>query len=139
MNLVDSTLRYAIPMLGVAVRWLKEELQARGVNVYLAEPCLRELAADAEAAVEMKFATQPAENPPGTYVERLRAELADRAEFVRAWTQSDDDAETNPLFTEALVGIARKFALPRAWRLSEPVATPSRHPTPTYLYWTRAN
>lgn len=139
MNLVDSTIRYAIPMLGVAVRWLKEELRERGVTVRLTDPCLRELAADAEAAAKAKFGAQRADEPAVTYVDRLRAEIADRAEFVRAWTQSDDGIESNALFSEALVRIARKFALPRAWRLSEPVAAPSRHPTPTYLYWASAS
>ena len=36
-------------------------------------------------------------------------------------------------FAEPLVRIARKFALPRGWRLLDPVAAPSRHPTPTYV------
>jgi hypothetical protein len=143
MNLVDSTIRYAIPMLGVTVRWLKEELREHGVTVHLTEPCLRELAADAEAAVELKFADRRADplahERTGSYLEQLRAELAERAEFVRAWTQSDDAVETNSHFAEPLVRIARKFALPRAWRLSDPVAAPSRRPTPTYLYWARAN
>jgi hypothetical protein len=143
MKLVDSTIRYAIPMLGIAVRWLKEELRERGVTVHLTEPCLRELAADAEAAAESKLARQRADEPAVPYLDRLRAELAERAEFVRAWTQagaaSDDAIEANARFAEPLVRIARKFALPRAWRLSEPVAAPSRHPTPTYLYWASAS
>jgi hypothetical protein len=143
MKLVDSTIRYAIPVLGVAVRWLKEDLRERGVTVHLTEPCLRELVADAEAAAELKFAGQRADERAVSYVDRLRAELADRAEFVRAWTQagaaSDDAIDTHARFAEPLVRIARKFALPRAWRLSEPVAAPSRHPTPTYLYWASAN
>lgn len=139
MNLVDSTIRYAIPMLGVTVRWLREELHARGVSVRLTEPCLRELAADAESAAELKFSDERASGVTGTYVDRLRADLADRAEFVRTWTQSDDAIETNERFAEPLVQIARKYALPRAWRLSDPVAMPSRHPTPTYLYWASAS
>jgi hypothetical protein len=139
MNLVDSTIRYAMPMLGVTVRWLREELRAKEVSVHLTEPCLRELAADAEVAAELSFVNGRPGETAGSYVDRLRAELADRAEFVRAWTQSDDDAETNALFTEPLVQIARKFALPRAWRLSNPVATASLNPTPTYLYWSSAN
>ncbi len=57
MNLVDSTIRFAMPMLGVTVRWLREELRAKEVSGISTEPCLRELAADAEAAAELSFAT----------------------------------------------------------------------------------
>ena len=137
MKLVDSTIRYALPMLGVAVRWLKEELRERGITVLLTEPCLRELAADAEAAAASR--SRRADEQAGSYIDRLRAELTHRAEFVRAWTQSDDVIDTNARFAEPLVRIARKYALPRAWRLSDPVATPSSRPTPTYLYWASAS
>src|SRR6185312_14121266 len=49
MNLLDSTIRYAIPALGIATRWLKEELEARGVRTPLTESCLKELVTDAHS------------------------------------------------------------------------------------------
>ena len=142
MRLVDSTLRHAMPVLGVTVRWLRDELRAKEVSVPLTDPFLRELAADAEASAETTVSghgTQDLDAPhsynQGSYIEQLRAELAARADFVRAWTQSD---ESDRAFPPALVRIARKYALPRAWRVSDPVAAPSRRPTPTYLYWASA-
>jgi hypothetical protein len=130
MNLFDSTLQHVLPALGVGLRWLKEELQARHVNVPLTDTSLRELVADAEAAARL-----PASGKAQPYTSRLRHELAERADFVRAWTLSDDRVDLDNRYAGQLVRIAHKYALPRAWRLSEPVAAPSRHPTPTYLYW----
>ena len=128
MNLMESTVRFALPALGVGVRWLKEELDARGVNVRITDACLRELVANADANVD---GAEP-------YTASLRKQLAAHAEFVRAWTQSDDRIDADGRSDEQLVSIARKYALPRAWRLSDPVAAEARHPTPTYLYWASA-
>jgi hypothetical protein len=135
MTLVDSTLRYAIPMFGVGTRWLKDELRARGVSVRVTEACLRELSADADAAAS---ADSHAEGTDA-YVPRLKHEIAQRAEFLKAWTQSDDNTGLDATFGDRLPRIARKYALPRPWRLSEPVAAEARHPTPTYLYWARVS
>jgi hypothetical protein len=131
MNLVDSTIRYAIPALGIATRWLKEELEARGVRTPLTEACLKELVMDAE--LDAKLATQA--GGPGPYPASLRAQLAVRAEFLRQWTLSDDRIAPG---SERLVRIARKFALPRPWRLSEPVAHECQRRVPTYLNWASA-
>jgi hypothetical protein len=135
MKLVDSTMRYAIPTFGVGVRWLKEELHARGVNARLTDGCLRELAMDAEAAARLQ-ASGP--DSPDPYVSRLRRQIAARADFLRIWTLSDDRIDVNDPFTDHLVRVARKYALPRPWKLLEPVAAECRHPTPTYLYWASA-
>jgi hypothetical protein len=136
MNLVDSTMRYAIPALGVGVRWLKDELLERGVSVRITESCLRELVADADSAARFQASGLDSHE---SYVTRLRHEIAGRAEFVREWTRSDERIDLDGLHSEALVRIARKYALPRAWRLTDPVAMPSQHPTPTYLYWSSAH
>jgi hypothetical protein len=128
MKLVDSTIRYAIPALGIATRWLKEELEARGVRTPLTESCLKELVTDAHS--QGVGAEVPA--PYATY---LRAQLAARAEFLRQWTLSDDRIEPG---SERLVRIARKFALPRPWKLSEPVASESTRRAPAWLNWASA-
>ena len=44
MRLFESALSFAIPSLGIGVRWLKEELLARGVTVRLTDASVRELA-----------------------------------------------------------------------------------------------
>jgi hypothetical protein len=132
MNLVDFTMRHAIPAFGVGVRWLREELQARGVSVRITETCLREFALDAEAAARDASGDQP-------YAARLRREIAARADFLCAWTRSDDRLDVGDPAKQALIRIARKHALPRAWTLSEPIAHAARNPTPTYLYWASAS
>ena len=135
MTLIDSTLRYAIPMFGVGTRWLKDELRARGVSVRVTEACLRELLADAHAAANAASHAEATD----TYVIRLRREITKRAEFLKTWTLSDDSTGLDATFGDHLSQIARKHALPRPWRLSEPVASECLHPTPTYLYWARAS
>jgi len=131
MSLVDFTLRHAIPAFGVGARWLREELLTRGVSVRITETCLREFALDAEAAARDASGDE-------TYSQRLRREIGARADFVRAWTQSDDRLDVGDSSVQQLITIARKHALPRAWTLSEPIAAAARNPTPTYLYWASA-
>jgi hypothetical protein len=133
MKLVDSTIRYAIPALGIATRWLKEELEARGVKTPLTEACLKELVTDAESHAQLGT---PAADASTSYAAYLRAQLAARAEFLRQWTLSDDRIEPG---SERLVRIARNFALPRPWKLSEPVASECRRRAPTWLNWASAS
>ncbi len=132
MNLVDNTIRYAIPALGIATRWLKEELEARGVRTPLTESCLKELVTDAQS--QASHATVGAE-VPASYPTYLRKQLAARAEFLRQWTLSDDRIEPGH---ERLVRIARNFALPRPWKLSEPVASESTRRAPAWFNWASA-
>jgi hypothetical protein len=129
MNLVDCTIRYAIPALGISTRWLKEELEARGVKTPLAEACLKELVMDAQTDATLEARGREATGP---YAAFLRTHLAARAEFLRRWTLSDDRIEPE---SERLVRIARKFALPRPWKLSEPVAYECHRRVPTYFNW----
>jgi hypothetical protein len=126
MKLFDS-------LIGVsaAVDWLKEELHVRGVEVWITATCLRELATDAEAAAKSPTSTLNAHMP---YGRRLRDEIALRAEFLRTWTLSDEQIDSDS-FSQRLAGLARKYALPRPWRVPESVAHAARHPTPTYLNW----
>jgi len=132
MNLVDSTVRYAIPALGISNRWLKEELEARGVKTPLVEGCVKELVMDAEA--DAKVGKDGGETSP-SYASHLRSQLAARAEFLRQWTLSDDRIGPG---SERLVRIARKFALPRPWKLSEPVASECQRRVPSYINWASA-
>jgi len=132
MNLVDSTIRYAIPALGIATRWLKEELEARGVKTPLTDACLKELVTDARLAATLGG---DGSQVPVSYATWLRAQLAARAEFLRQWTLSDERIGPGD---EHLVRIARNFALPRPWKLSEPVASECRRRVPTWLNWASA-
>ncbi len=145
MKLVDNAIRYAIPTFGIATRWLREELSERGVNILLAEACLRELVTDAASAVKGRAASPPAtrlsadgRDTEDSYAARLRREIAARAEFLRLWTQSDDPIDTTDGTCGSLVRVARKFALPRPWRLTEPVASECRRRVPSYLRWASA-
>ncbi|HEU4624388.1 MAG TPA: hypothetical protein VFS52_06490 [Steroidobacteraceae bacterium] len=117
-----------------AVDLLKEALESRGVDVRITPAGLREFARDAEIAAKSTASTLQAHLP---YVRRLHDEIAVRADFLRTWTLTDDRIGNDPL-GQRLAGLARKFALPRAWRVPEAVPVPARHPTPTYLRWTSA-
>jgi hypothetical protein len=132
MKLVDCTIRYAIPALGISTRWLREELETRGVRTPLTEACLKELVMDAEADAKLEARGGEATGP---YAAFLRSHVAARAEFLRQWTLSDDRI---PPGRERLVRIARKFALPRPWKLSEPVASECPRRAPTHFHWQRA-
>ncbi len=143
MKLVDSTIRFAIPAFGIATRWLKEELTARDVKILLTEACLKELVMDAASAVALPAtrlaaafgATAP--DSGTSYAACLRREIAARAEFLRLWTQSDDPIDAGGT-SERLVRVARKFALPRPWKLSEPVASECPRRNRSYLRWASA-
>jgi hypothetical protein len=67
----------------------------------------------------------------------LRRELAVRASFIQRWTGSDEKLSPQEAESlQSLVRIARKYALPRRWKLSEPVVTEYRRMVPSYLQWT---
>lgn len=121
-------MRVAIPAFGIGLRWLKEELNERGVNVRLTDSCLREILEDASDAA----------SSGDDYAESLRHEIVARAEFLRAWTRSDERIETNDRAGLRMTSIARKYALPRAWTLHVPMASTAQHATPTYLNWASA-
>jgi hypothetical protein len=88
---------------------LREELSVRGVTVPMTDASLREFASE-----------------PGA------------ADFLEMWTLTDESpaADEN---SRRLVQLARKHALPRPWKLSVPVASTARHPTPLYFNWASAN
>jgi hypothetical protein len=129
MKGLDSMVRLMLLAQGTGLRWLREELEAANVRIRLTDGCLEEFVRTADAA-----ATRSSER---SYVERFRQELALRANFIQRWTGSDEkmtlqDEET----LQELVRIARKYALPRRWKLSDPVVVEYRRKQPSYRQWT---
>lgn len=132
MKGLDSIVRLMLQVQGTGLRWLREELDSAKVRIRLTDGCLEELARNADEAAQRSGA-----NSEQSYVERLRTELAARADFIQRWTGSDDqivlqDEET----LQELVRIARTYALPRRWKLSEPVVVEYRRKRPSYFQWT---
>jgi len=128
MRLIDSTMRLCVPGLGIGRRWLREHLDEFGVRVPLCEGCLDELVEDAEEAARELHAARPEQS----YLSVLRGELIARAEFVRVWTATDTNASAAGQRAESLVRIARKYALPRPWKLSDPPIAQAVRPRPAY-------
>lgn len=118
MGLFDATIATLAPRTGVGERWLRECLGAVGVTVPLSEGCLRELAEDAHEAVRRT------RTPHEPYLDCLRRHIEARARFVLLWTSTDEPFD-RPEWAE-LVALARKYALPRPWKLSSPAATEHR-------------
>ena len=132
MKGLDSIVRMFVLLLGIGLRWLREELDAVRVSIRLTDGCLAELLHDADAA-----AVRAGTNTGQSYVERLRGELALRAGFIQRWTGSDEKLSAQEAESlQALVRIARRYALPRRWKLSEPVVVEYRRLVPSYLQWT---
>jgi hypothetical protein len=132
MKGLDSIVRLILRAQGTGLRWLREELDSANVRIRLTDGCLEELVRNADQAV-IRSGTHPRES----YVERFRKELATRANFIQRWTGSDEkmtlqDEET----LQELVRIARAYALPRRWKLSDPVVVEYRRKRPSYLQWT---
>jgi hypothetical protein len=117
MKLLDSALDSLVPKFTSAPRMLKEHLRAEGVSVLVSVGCLAEFARIAKAAAaHMRQANEP-------YRSCLQREIVTRSRFIREWTSSDmkfDEAQWGEL-----VSIARKYSLPRAWRLCQSVASAS--------------
>jgi len=91
------------------VNVLREELSLRGVTVPMTDASVREFASE-----------------PGA------------ADFLEMWTLTDQSPAADE-HSRRFVQLARKYALPRPWKLSVPVASAARHPTPIYLNWASAN
>lgn len=131
-RVIDVTLRRCVPGFGVDRRWLRERLAELDVRTHLGEGCLQELVNDADSAAWRRVA--------GTgcglrYLDVLREEIIARAEFIHRWTASDDRIDPSVEGFTALVRIARKYALPRPWKVPEPVAAQCSRRTPSYWHW----
>jgi hypothetical protein len=133
MRLISSTIRSFVPGSGVGKRWLKAQLNEHRVTIRLSDGCLDELVDDAHSVATGQLAA-PGERA-FSYLGQLREELAARAEFVRRWTTTDERMDGPDAAFQRMVKIARKYALPRPWKLSEPVARDCARPGSTYWRW----
>lgn len=131
MKLLETGIRVFTHAQGTGVRWLKEELAAANVKTPLSEGCLEELAREADGAAWNALAGS--EN--GSYLMELRHQLHQQAGFVQLWTGTDDKIPADDENAQAFVRIARKYALPRPWKLSEPVAVETRRVRPLNWKW----
>jgi hypothetical protein len=135
MKLLDSGIRVLTLVQGTGARWLKEELSSLSVKIPLTEGCLEEMVRDADGAAWQAVATATGET---SYLIELRQELRNQATFVQRWTGTDDKIAADDAGAQAFVRIARKYALPRPWKLSDPVAVESRRVRPQNWKWATA-
>ena len=135
MKLLDSGIRVFTLAQGTGVRWLKEELSSLSVKIPLTEGCLEELVRDADSTAWQTVATSTGET---SYLTQLRQQLQGQATLVQRWTGTDDKIAADDASAQAFVRIARKYALPRPWKLSEPVAVESRRLRPANWKWATA-
>jgi hypothetical protein len=119
MKLMSSAIDYFVPRFTNATRMLEEQLTAEGVSVWVSAGCLKEFAKIASVAAAR---TRQADEP---YISCLRREIVTRARFIREWTSSDKSFDQTQ--SGELVSVARKYALPRSWKLFEAVASVRGH------------
>ncbi len=132
MKLLDSLIRAFVLAQATGLRWLREEFAALQVRIPLTEGCLAEFVREADEA-----ARREGSDTGRSYVQQLRGKLALQASFIQRWTGSDEPiAPTGEQSLQALVRIAHKHALPRRWKLSEPVVVEYRRTQPSYWTWT---
>ena len=133
MKGLDSISRWALMAQGTGLRWLREELDQANVRIRLTDGCLEELVRNADEAAGRSGVNLES----SSYVERFRKEIAARASFIQRWTGSDEKMTAGEEETlQELVRIARKYALPRRWKLSDPVVVEYRRKRPSYQQWT---
>ena len=118
MTWLNSGIRALLIAQGCAVRWLREELDSLKVSILLTDGCIEELAREADEAARRAGAA----DGNASYVELLREQLIVQANWVRRWTATDEKPPADDPVAQAFVRIARKYALPRPWKLSEPAA-----------------
>jgi hypothetical protein len=118
MTWLNSGIRVLLFAQGTAARWLREELDSFKVRIRLTDGCIDELAREADHAARRARGAKDG----ASYIELLREHLIVQANWVRRWTTTDDKVPADDPVAQAFVRIARKYALPRPWKLSEPVA-----------------
>ena len=133
MRLIDSTLRRCLPGLGVSRRWLRERLGELQVKIPISDGCLQELAFEAESAAWRRVDLPEVRGE--SYLACLRQELGARARLMWQWTTSDTPLPADDEAHRNFVKIARKYAVPRPWKLSEPAVAISIRARPSYLRW----
>jgi hypothetical protein len=135
MKLLDSGIRVFTLAQGSGVRWLKEELASLNVKIPLSEGCQEELVHQADSAA---WQALDAAGGSGSYLTELRQQLKVQAALVQRWTCTDDKIPGDDARAQEFVRIARKYALPRPWKLSDPVAVESRRLRPLNWKWATA-
>lgn len=115
MRLLDAAIGALAPWTGVKARLLREQLSRHSVTVPLSAACIEELARDAHEAVART------RTPGESYLDCLQRQLEMRASFLKRWTTTDEKFDGDEW--AHLVALARKYALPRPWRIPEPAAT----------------
>ena len=131
MTWLNSGIRAFLLAQGSAARWLREELDSLKVSCRLTAGCIEELAREADHVA--RRATCAGDGV--SYAQRLREQLIVQANWVHRWTMTDDKAPPDDPIAQAFVRIARKYALPRPWKLSEPVAVEVGRRRPAWA-WT---
>lgn len=135
MKLLESGIRALTLAQGTGVRWLKEELSSLSVRTPLSEGCLDELVRVADAAA---WQSVSASDGAKSYLTELRQQVRREALAVQRWTGTDEKLPADDENAQAFVRIARQYALPRPWKLSEPVAVESRRVRPPSWKWASA-
>jgi len=130
MTWLDSGIRVLLLAQGTAVRWLREEIHSLQIRIRLTDGCIEELAREADHAARRAVTA----GTDGSYVELLREQLAVQASWVRRWTMTDEKVPADDPAAQAFVRIARKYALPRPWKLSEPVAVEVARLRPSWTW-----
>lgn len=118
MTWLNSGIRVLLLAQGTAARWLREELNSLKVRIRLTNGCIEELAREADHAARRWVGA----GSDASYVALLREQLIVQANLVRRWTATDEKVAADDPAAQAFVRIARKYALPRPWKLSDPVA-----------------
>jgi hypothetical protein len=129
MTWLDSGIRAFLLAQGTAARWLREELESLQVGCRLTAGCIEELAREADNAARRAAAGEGI-----SYSQRLREQLILQANWVRRWTTTDEKPPADDAVAQAFVRIARKYALPRPWKLSEPVAVEVARLRPSWAW-----
>jgi hypothetical protein len=124
MTWLNSGIRALLLAQGTAARWLREELNVLEIDVPLTDGCIGELAREADHAA--RRAASAGES--ASYAQLLRTQLIVQANWVRRWTTTDEKPSAGDPGAQAFVRIARKYALPRPWKLSEPMAVEVARP-----------
>jgi hypothetical protein len=130
MTWLNSGIRVLLLAQGTAARWLREELNSLTVRIRLTDGCIEELAREADHAARRAGGF----GDGGSYTELLREQLIVQANWVRRWTSTDEKVPADDPLAQAFVRIARKYALPRPWKLSEPVAVEVARRRPSWAW-----
>ena len=130
MTWLNSGIRVLLLAQGAASRWLREELHSLKVRIRLTDGCIEELAREADHAARRAAAA----GERASYAELLREQVIVRANWVRQWTATDEKMPGGDSVAQAFVRIARKYALPRPWKLSEPVAVEVARLRPSWTW-----